>query len=339
MTKSENLHVTGILRRGFLGAIAGFVSLGLSASFAHAEDRSNWPKSFSVGTASQGGTYFVYGSGWTNLAAETLGIPGGAEVTAGPVQNAALVQTGDLDFAMVTMGPAVDAINGKSELAPGLKHDKIRAIFPMYKTAFHIMTLKGSGIDSFDKIPDDATVGFGPVGGTPGTYWPRFFKTLGKENVTVRNGGAADLAGQLQDGLIDVYTWAAGIPFPAFSQVEAQADVNFFGLTEEQAKKIAAEHPVSEFTIPKGTYPSQAEDHASVSMWNFAIANADLPDDFVYAVVDAVMSNNPKMLDIHKASVESLPENFDKNQFIPWHPGAVKWFEENGFDIDASLGG
>jgi len=339
MIKSENSRLTGMLRRGFLGTMAGFVSLGLSASFAYAEDRSNWPKSFSVGTASQGGTYFVYGSGWTNLVSETLGIPGGAEVTAGPVQNAALVQTGDLDFAMVTMGPAVDAINGKSELAPGLKHDKIRAIFPMYKTAFHIMTLKGSGIDSFDKIPDDATVGFGPVGGTPGTYWPRFFKTLGKENVTARNGGAADLAGQLQDGLIDVYTWAAGIPFPAFSQVEAQAEVNFFGLTEEQAKKIAAEHPVSEFTIPKGTYPSQAEDHASVSMWNFAIASADLPDDFVYAVVDAVMSNNPKMLDIHKAAVESLPENFDKNQFIPWHPGAVKWFEENGFDIDASLGG
>lgn len=332
-------NITGILRRTFLGTVAGFFAFGLSASVVSAEDRSKWPQSFSVGTASQGGTYFVYGSGWTNMVAEALGVTGGAEVTAGPVQNAALVQTGDLDFAMVTMGPAVDAINGKSELAPGLKHDNIRAIFPMYKTGFHIMTLKSSGIDSFDSIPDDATVGFGPVGGTPGTYWPRFFNTLGKGDVTVRNGGAADLAGQLQDGLIDVYTWAAGVPFPAFSQVEAQADVNFFGLTEEQAKKIVDEHPVSEFTIPKGTYPSQTEDHASVSMWNFAIARADLPDDFVYAVVDAVMKNNPKMLDIHKAAVETIPENFDKNKFIPWHPGAVKWFEENGFDIDPALGG
>ncbi|MEM9278902.1 MAG: TAXI family TRAP transporter solute-binding subunit [Pseudomonadota bacterium] len=312
--------------------------LGFSAPVAVAQDRSDWPKSFSVGTASQGGTYFVYGSGWTNMVSEALGISGGAEVTAGPVQNAALVQTGDLDFAMVTMGPAFDAINGKSALAPGLKHDKIRAIFPMYKTAFHIMTLKSSGIDSFDNIPDGATIGFGPVGGTPGTYWPRFFESLGK-GATARHGGAADLAGQLQDGLIDVYSWAAGIPFPAFSQVEAQADVNFFGLTKEQADKIVADHPVSPFTIPAGTYPSQTEDHLSVSMWNFAIARADLPEDFVYAVVDTVMKNNPKMLEIHKAAVETLPENFDKNQFIPWHPGAVRWFKENGFEIDSALGG
>ncbi len=318
--------------------LAAALTLSFAAPPALAEDRSNWPTSFSVGTASQGGTYFVYGSGWTNLVSESLGIPGGAEVTAGPVQNAALVQTGDLELGMVTMGPAFDAINGESALAPGLKHDKIRAIFPMYKTAFHVMTLKNSGIESIDDIPDGATVGFGPVGGTPGTYWPRFFETFGK-SVEARHGGAADLAGQLQDGLIDVYTWAAGMPFPAFSQVEAQTDVNFFGMTEEQAKQIAAEHPVSLFTIPADTYPSQTEDHASVSMWNFAIARADLPEDFVYAVVDTVMSNNPKMLDIHKAAVETLPANYDKNQFIPWHPGAVRWFEENGFEIDPELKG
>ncbi|MEM8819746.1 MAG: TAXI family TRAP transporter solute-binding subunit [Pseudomonadota bacterium] len=323
------------IRRGF--TCAATLAM-LAAGTAVAEDREGWPESFSVGTASQGGTYFVYGSGWTNLVSEALGIPGGAEVTGGPVQNAALVQAGDLDMAMVTMGPAADAIEGKSALAPGLKHDQLRALFPMYKTAFHVMTLKSSGIESFDQIPDGARVGVGPAGGTPGTYWPRILETLGKD-VEIRHGGAADLAGQLQDGLIDVYTWAAGVPFPAFSQVEAQADVNFFGLSEEQVAEIVATQPVSAFTIPAGTYPSMGADHSSVSMWNFAVGHADLPESFVYAVVDAVMSQNEKMVEIHKAAVETLPENFDKNSIIPWHPGAVRWFEENGFDIPDELQG
>ncbi|MEL6196377.1 MAG: TAXI family TRAP transporter solute-binding subunit [Pseudomonadota bacterium] len=319
------------------------LALGLAAALlAHgptqAEDRSDWPESFSVGTASQGGTYFVYGSGWTNLVSEALGIPGGAEVTGGPVQNAALVQAGDLDMAMVTMGPASDAINGTSALAPGLKHDQIRALFPMYKTAFHVMTLESSGIDSIDAIPDGAVVGVGPAGGTPGTYWPRILEVLGK-NVEVRHGGAADLASQLQDGLIDVYTWAAGIPFPAFSQVEAQVDVTYFGMTEDQVAKVVETQPVSAFVIPGDTYPTMGEDHQSVSMWNFAIGHADLPESFVYAVVDAVMSQNDKMLEIHKAAVETLPENADKNPIIPWHPGAVRWFEENGVSIPADLRG
>ncbi len=317
-------------------AVAGAFALAAPATFA--EDKSDWPDSFSVGTASQGGTYFVYGAGWANMVSETLGIPGGTEVTGGPVQNAALVQAGELDMAMVTMGPAFDAINGESALAPGLKHDKIRAIFPMYKTGFHAVTLAGSGIKTFADIPDGAVVGVGPAGGTPGTYWPRILEGMGK-NVEFRNGGAADLAGQLQDGLIDVYTWAGGLPYPSFSQLDAQTDVTYFGFTADEQAEVVATQPVATFTIPAGTYPSLEEDQLSVSMWNFAIAHADVPESLVYEVVKKVMTSNPQMLEIHKAAAETLPENFDKNTFIPWHPGAVRWFEENGFDIPDELKG
>lgn len=302
------------------------------------DDRADWPESFTVGTASQGGTYFVYGAGWTNLVSEALGVPGGAEVTGGPVQNAALVQTGDLDMGMVTMGPAADAIAGESPLAPGVVHDKLRAIFPMYTTGFHIVVPASKGWDSIDDIPDGATIGVGPQGGTPGTYWPRFFETLGKD-VEIQYGGASDLAGQLQDGLIDAFAFAAGLPFPAFSELDAQMDVNFIGFTPEEVETITSEHPVSAFTIPAGTYPSQPEEQQSVSMWNFAVAHADLPESFIYAVVDTVMSNHEAMMNIHSAAEETIPENFDKNRTIPWHPGAVRWFEENGFEIPDDLEG
>lgn len=320
--------------------VAATLVAGLTAAAlpALAQDRSDWPSSFTVGTASQGGTYFVYGSGWANLVSEALGVNGGGEVTGGPVQNAALVQTGELEMGMVTMGPAYDALNGQSALAPGLKHDKIRAMFPMYKTAFHAVALKSSGIASMADIPDGATVGVGPAGGTPGTYWPRFFEALGKE-INVQNGGAADLAGQLQDGLIDVFVFASGIPTPAFSQIEAQADVNFFGFTPEEQALLVETQPVAAFVIPAGTYTQQTEDNQSVAMWNFAIASADLPESFVYEVVKTVMGDNARMLEVHKAAVETLPENFDKNTFLPWHPGAVRWFEENGYTIPDELKG
>ena len=68
--------------RGAVLALAGVVGLG-GAVLAQEEDRSDWPSSFTVGTASQGGTYFVYGSGWANLVSEELGVGGGGEVTGG----------------------------------------------------------------------------------------------------------------------------------------------------------------------------------------------------------------------------------------------------------------
>ncbi len=323
--------------RGAVLALAGVVGLG-GAVLAQEEDRSDWPSSFTVGTASQGGTYFVYGSGWANLVSEELGVGGGGEVTGGPVQNAALVQSGELEMSMVTMGPAQDALDGKSELAPGLVHDKLRAIFPMYKTAFHMVALGGSNIEGVESIPEGASVGVGPAGGTPGTYWPRFFETLGK-SIEPQYGGASDLAGQLQDGLIDVFAFAAGLPFPAFSQLEAQTDVTFFAFTEDEVARLTQEHPVSAFTIPAGVYNGMDEDENSVAMWNFAVASADLPESFVYEVVKTVMGNHERMMEIHQAAAETVPENFDKNTFLPWHPGAVRWFEENGYDIPDELEG
>ncbi|MEM7443614.1 MAG: TAXI family TRAP transporter solute-binding subunit [Pseudomonadota bacterium] len=302
------------------------------------DDRTDWPSSYTVGTASQGGTYFIYGSGWANLTAEALGLNAGGEVTGGPVQNLALVQTGDLEFGMTTMGPAGLALSGESPLAPGLAHDQVRAIFPMYETPFKIMTLASSGIDSIDSIPDGAVIGFGPAGGTSDTFFPSMLETLGVE-FEKQNGGASDLAGQLQDGLIDVFAFAGGVPISAFSQLEAQVDVNIFGFTDEERATILGAFPVAPFAIPAEVYTSTDEDVPTVSMWNFAIASADLPECFVYHVVDAVMSNNDDMVQIHSAARATLPENHENNSLIPWHPGAVRWFEENGYDINDELEG
>jgi hypothetical protein len=241
-------------------------------------------------------------------------------------------------MGMVTMGPAAEALAGESPLAPGLEHDKIRALFPMYTTAFHIVVPASTGWDSIDDIPDGSTVGVGPQGGTPGTYWPRIFDTLGKD-ITPQYGGASDLAGQLQDGLIDAYAFASGLPNPSFSELDAQMNVTYIGFTPEEIEAVTAEHPVSAFTIPADTYPSLEEDQQSVSMWNFAIGHADLPESFVYEVVDTVMSNHDQMMQIHSAAEETVPQNVDKNNIILWHPGAVRWFEEHGHEIPDDLEG
>ena len=39
-----------------------------------AQDREGWPSSLTIGTASQGGTYFIYGTGLGGLITESLGV-------------------------------------------------------------------------------------------------------------------------------------------------------------------------------------------------------------------------------------------------------------------------
>ncbi|MFB1018344.1 MAG: TAXI family TRAP transporter solute-binding subunit, partial [Burkholderiaceae bacterium] len=125
--------------------IAALATLAVSSAHVAAQDRAGWPSSFTVGTASQGGTYFVYGAGWANLVSKELGLPGAGEVTGGPMQNMALVHTGDAQFGMTTLGPARESIDGTTPIAPGLKMDNSCAKFPRYKTTFSGTTLATSG--------------------------------------------------------------------------------------------------------------------------------------------------------------------------------------------------
>ena len=91
------------------------------------------------------------------------------------------------------------------------------------------------------------------------------------------------------------------------------------------------------FTIPANTYEDQPEAVETVSLWNFAIANETMPESLAYEITKLAMENHDRMMQIHAAATETLPENAKFNSFMKFHPGAARWFEENGFEISAEL--
>ncbi|WP_196260012.1 TAXI family TRAP transporter solute-binding subunit [Pelagibacterium limicola] len=319
-----------------LAALAAATALAASPAFA--QDREGWPSSLTIGTASQGGTYFIYGTGLGGLITEELGINASGEVTGGPVQNATLVETGDHQIGLVTMGPAYEAWVGESELAPGLEHKNLRALFPMYQTPFQAVALTSSGISNVADL-DGKRVSVGPAGGTAATYWPRFFEIVGV-SPDVSYSGANDAVSQVKDGLIDAFAFAAGVPIAAFAQIAAENEVNIFSFTEEQRGQILQARPeLAAFDVPAGTYQGFDEPALTIALWNFAVTHADLPESLAYEITKLVMENTERMVQIHATAAETVPANVDKNTFLPYHPGAVRYFDEIGVEIPAELRG
>lgn len=317
------------------------IALGAVAALpATAQDREGWPSSIAIGTGSQGGTYFGYGSGFGAMITEALGINAGAEITGGPVQNVTLVETGEHQLGFVTLGPADEARKGESPLMPGVPHEGVRALFPMYQTPLQAAVLASSDIMKFQDMSGQR-VGVGPAGGTSATYWTRFFENAeGYEGVKTSNAGGSDTAGQLKDGLIDAFVYAAGLPTGAYSQLAVENDVRFISMDEETLAQMMEIVPaMAPFTIPADTYEDQPEDLQTVSLWNFAISHADMSESLAYEITKLAMTNHDRMVTNHAAAKETLPENVLKNQVIPFHPGAVRWFEENGYEIPDALKG
>jgi TRAP transporter TAXI family solute receptor len=114
--------------------------------------------------------------------------------------------------------------------------------------------------------------------------------------------------------------------------------VRFFTYTDEEIRKLKAALPeLSDSVIPKGTYKQLTEDHKTVGVYNFAMAHKDVPEDLVYGIMKAVLDNNAQMVKGHASAKETLVENWNRNTFLPFHPGAVRYYKEKGINIPANL--
>lgn len=315
-----------IIRRGLLAATALVAIAGAAGVVAQ-------PKGMTLGTASVGGTYFIYGGVVAKILTDKLGVQVSTQQTQGPNQNVILVDDQKVELGMTTMGVALQAWTGSAEWTKGKKFSNIRALFPMYDTPLQCVALKKSGITSFKQL-DGKTVGVGPRAGTPGTYFPLIFTALGMK-ATIRNGQGADMGGQLGDGILDAFCFGAGLPIPIFSQIDAEKEAVFFTWTDEERAKVRAAMPeFSEAMIPKGTYKQQTADQKTLGLYNFGIAHKDMADDVAYNVVKAILENNAAMVQGHESAKETIAANATRNTFLPFHPGAVKYYQEKGIKLD-----
>ena len=299
------------------------------------DPKADWPPTLSLGTAGVGGVYFVYG-GWGNLVAEIVSVPVNVEQTGGPADNMMLVQDRAVDLGMITMGIGYEAWNGLPDTAfAGHKHENVRAIFPMYSTYSQWWAHKNSGITSLYDL-ECKKVGVGPTGGTPGTYHPLILKVLGIDATPVF-GALGDLVESHADNQIDANSFSSGVPVAGLLQYEATVgseNVVMLPIAGKDRDKVIEAYPYwVPDVIPREVYPFMEEDLETINVFNWAICHKDLPASLVYEIVDAVMTNNARMVEIHAAAKETLPENVSTNTFLPMHPGAYQWFVDNGYTV------
>jgi uncharacterized protein len=307
--------------------ITGFlavVGLLMSPATSHAREP-YWPETITIGTASPGGSYFVYGEGLARILTRELKTTVWARPTEGPTENVKLLETGELQLAFVTLGVAQQGWNGTGVWTNGTKYRALRAMFPMYDTPFQFVTLRDSGILSLADMAG-RKVGIGPEGGTSGLYMPQVFKTL-KLDADFRTGSWEDLTAKVQAGSLDALAVAAGVPVPSFAALERSHKVRYVPLAQHQMVSLRLALPeLGSSLIAAGTYPSLLRHYQTVGMFNFAVAHSTLPDDLVYAIIDAVFSHHDDMMVVHAAAAETVPANFTRNTFLPFHGGAAEWY-------------
>jgi TRAP transporter TAXI family solute receptor len=289
----------------------------------------DWPDELRIGTASPGGTYYVYGEALAKVLTRALDLPVERLATEGAVQNIELMEAGEAKLGFVTIGVALQAWNGTGVWAGKKPARSMRVIFPMYDTPFQFLVLQESGIRSVSEM-SGKRIGVGPAGGTGAAYFPEFFRLLNVP-ASLAYGEWAELAAEVHERKLDVLAGAAGVPFPSFIELEAKDKVRYVAFTANEIATLRLAMPeVTPSRIPAGSYPSLLRSYQTLGLFNFAVAHTQLPDVVVYHAVRAAFENQEEMMEANAAAAETIPANIERNSFLPLHPGAIRYYRQIG---------
>ncbi|HHX70395.1 MAG TPA: TAXI family TRAP transporter solute-binding subunit [Gallicola sp.] len=287
----------------------------------------------SFGTASIGGVSYLFGSTLSqvlNNGVENLEIS--PEVTGGPVVNIGLLQSGQIEIGHVTDSTSYEAFHG-TEWAEGDASPDIRGLFPTYPSAFQAFAIKGKGINKFSDL-SGKVVGYGPAGSSGDVVGHNVFRVLGITPKQDQLLGWADVIGNMKDDIIEAAVDVGGFPHNSRLELEATHDIQFLTLTDEEIAKIQEEYPYYILgSIPAGTYKDLKEDYNTLFIWNEVICNKSLDDDVAYMLTKAAFELQPSVAEGHVGGKTMLAENVSAIT-IPLHPGAIKYYEEIGIELE-----
>ena len=145
----------------------------------------------------------------------------------------------------------------------------------------------------------------------------------------------------LQDGKIDGMNTPSGPPTSAVTNAFASIGndkIRVLDFDKKNLDAINANYPVwTPFSIKAGTYPGQTQDINTIAQPNLLVVTKDTPENTVYLLTKTIYENLPFLNVVHKATKAMSLEKAIAGLPMPLHPGAAKFYKEQGIKIPASL--
>ncbi len=255
------------------------------------------------------------------------------EASTGSAENARLLAAGETDFGTMGMDMTLQCYEGSGQFE-GLPKEQILHVATHSGTGATIQVVTSAKNDSIQSIPDLKGKKFGVTAGMMAGYlddllWAYDMTTddLGK----VTNLSLADLCTNLQDGTIDAFLYATPAPSTNFTDLAMTYGIKLIDVGEEAVQKLVSEKPwYHKVPIPAGTYEGVDYDVTSFAQYTALCARADVPEETVYNLVKTMMENADALEAIHKNAAGTCPERGIEGAMIPYHPGALRYYQEVG---------
>jgi TRAP transporter TAXI family solute receptor len=288
----------------------------------------------SIATGGTGGVYYPYGGGLARILSSGLpNVRATAEVTAASVDNLKLVRDGRADLAFTLADTLEEAVGGRGAFA-GQPVPAV-SLAVLYSNYTQIVTLASSGIRRVADLRNRTISTGSPGSGTEVTAL-RLLKaaSIDSETDVRRQGlGVSESADALKDGKIDAFFWSGGLPTASLQDLSHTPGISIRLLPSEDLLPVLRENHGElyfELQVPAGAYPGIDAPVPVVGVANVLVVNRSMPDDLAYAITRLLFAHQQELAAIHPEARNLSPVTAVKGSPAPYHPGALRWYQEQG---------
>jgi TRAP transporter TAXI family solute receptor len=292
----------------------------------------------SIATGGTGGVYYPLGGGMANVISKNIpNTEATAEVTAGSVDNCKLIQTGKGDLAIIMADIGYDAWKGLGKFKAG-GAIPLRTIGVIYSNYMHFVAHEGSGIKTVADLKGKRVSTGSPGSGTE-VKTMRVLESYGvdgEKDFKRDRLGVAESAGALKDRKIDAFTWDGGLPTAAVLDLAATPGIKIRVLNNaDHLDKLLQKYgPVYfKLPIPKTTYPGMEAEVQVVCVANLLVCHEKMDAGLAYRITKVLLEHQPELVAVHKEAQNFTLATAAVGSSLPFHPGAMKYFQEKGIAI------
>ena len=281
-------------------------------------------KDFILATGGTSGTYYPFGGAMAQVWNDGIeGMTVTAQATGASAENLRLIGKSEAEFAIV-QNDVMDYAYQGIDLFEGEKVPNLATIGTLYPEVVQIADFKGkrisvgaagSGVEFNAK---QVLEGYGLT-----------FNDIKKSNLSFKES-----ADGIQNGTLDGCFIVAGVPNAALQELAFTAGLELIPVDTPTAKKIAGRYSFYTIeTIPGGTYKGTDNDVQALAIKATLAVSAKLDEDTVYDMTKCLFENLDKLGASHAKGKEVSIAQAVTGVSVPFHPGAVRYYKENGYDV------
>jgi uncharacterized protein len=318
--------MTSRFQKRTLAALAGAaMTLGAAASGVQAQEFIN------VLTGGTSGVYYPLGVALSEIYAEHIdGTRTQVQATKASVENLNLLAQGKGEIAFA-LGDAVQlGWEGNEEAGYPRPLTGLRAIAAIYPNYVQIVASGESGVTTLDDLKGKSVSVGAPASGTELNARAVFaaaglsYDDLGKLEYLPY----AESAELIKNRQLDATLQSSGLGVAFIKDLASTHDIKLVAIPAEVVESIGAPYVPS--VIPAGTYQGQDEDVPTAAIGNLLVTHDGVSEETAYQMTKLLFENLDRMVASHSAAGGISVEGALEGLPIPLHPGAERYYREQG---------